>query len=148
MESSQCCSSKLMSRGWHDASLAALLAVIAGGLTIAAETLVTTTRAPFDVTALNVQLPFDDTAVVTRPRVRSPVAGLVTVTHARHFNPADCAVGDSLCCRDLLRPALDHEDTAENYFLWFGHVDALTRCDPVRRAATACYAAPAPAKHP
>jgi hypothetical protein len=93
--------------------LLGLLLVLAR-LTVAIEPLAITPRTTLNVTPLNVELAFDDTAIMTWAAICAPIVGLVAVTYAGNVLCIDGAGQDLLSFANLRRPVLGHRDAAKD----------------------------------
>jgi hypothetical protein len=66
------------------------------------------------VTAINMKLSLDNSAVVTRMLVCSPIIALLAVANTLTLYAADKKRGLQLCHLNLLRPALNHPNAVVN----------------------------------
>jgi hypothetical protein len=81
-------------------------------LAIAIEALSTTSSAPLNIAAFNVEFALDDATIMTGPTIGAPVLFFLTVANTRHLGAIHYACGDQLRRLNFLWPTLDHRHAA------------------------------------
>jgi hypothetical protein len=95
-------------------------------LTVAVKPLAVTSGAALDITALNMELAFDDTAIMAGTPICAPIVRLVAVANARNLLAIDSTGQNPLGLANLLGPTFNHRYAAVKHFREFiGHLRSL-----------------------
>ncbi len=106
------------------------LGLIFDGLAIAIESLATATCTALYVAAFDMELTFDNAAVVARPHIRTPILLFLTVADAWYFLAIHFAGLDFLRLDNLFGPSFNHRYAAEHdFWLWRVQSKAPRGCE-------------------